>query len=262
MRARGRTRHRASWGTRILIAFGVVSVALALTTVVAGRADAAEPAPRTPCRSDVTWGVQSSLVTPAALPASIAWAYAQVAPVTGVTARAGDADTVRWYWIDTGSNTSAATGDYEDTESLLDDRPVWVHGHVPADSESAASVRQAVLRDVLRDAGVASPTSTGAGLSTADGRALTAQCARQATTAASPSVSPSAPSEPDADAAEIDTADEPATPRPTPVIPRTVVLPVVAAIEIGLVLLWLPSTRRFPARLTSGLSRIRRRSAR
>lgn len=164
---------------RMLFAFLVLGLTLALWSALAGPAQAAGR-PRVPCGAEVRWSVGSSLVAPAGLESAVAWAYDEVASTTRWNVQAvASSPTVSFEWIDRGIGDTSAPGDSVE-EALLSGDKVVMHRHLPASTdERKSALRQVVLRDLLRDAGVASPSSTGTGLSKGDRAALASNCATQ-----------------------------------------------------------------------------------
>lgn len=138
------------------------------------------------CGYQPTWSVTGSLaVVPDRAQEAIAAAWAQVAPVARLdvqqVASGGD---IRWRWLDRGVGDPTPLGTSTGV-GLLDEQPYVQHAHDPSSSED---LRHAVLVDVLRDLGVAQPTS-GETLSTADRATVLAQC-RAETAATAPTATP------------------------------------------------------------------------
>lgn len=242
--------------SRILRLFLLVAVALAVLGTFAGDASAA----RTPCGSSLTWSVRPSLVTPDDGPAAIAAAYEAVAGPARLDVTGGDAGTVRYLWIDRGTGDLTTPGTAQGT-SLLGGIEFVQHAYAPGVEGDA--LRTQVLRDILRDLGVTSPTS-GPTLSGEDAAALAAVCA--AAPAPAPSVAPedapAAPPTDDAVPAPADDAPDEDAPAdgppaddadaPAPALSKTIGLALVAVALAGVALYTIA-----PA----VLSRLRRRQA-
>lgn len=178
---------------RVMVGIGVIAVTLGLAPVLAEYAHAATPAPRTRCGAVVVWGVAGSQASPDGIEAAITSAYKAVRPIARVGASQGFENTTSWAWIDRGGGDPSAAGDAEIT-TLLGSRTVWVHSHLPTAADtSTTGLRTLVLRDVLHDLGLNRPTS-GATLSQADRKALTAICTAQAkaTVKPTPTLTPKA----------------------------------------------------------------------
>jgi hypothetical protein len=158
-----------------------------------GWVHAAERGPVTRCGDTVAWEV-SGLYGPDNAGQAVGWAYGQVAPVAGLSPRPSDRGDVVWEWQDRNSGGVYAPGDYPDT-ALVGGREFWTHAKDSSGPTSLTAVKAMVLADVLHDLGVERPTSTAAGLSAADRRAVRRICAAQAASAAHASASPTADGE-------------------------------------------------------------------
>lgn len=157
----------------------VLGLALAALQMVSPSADAAENKPRVECGQRIHWD-GSFTYGPDNAFGIITWAYLQVAPVTNTAAIAQSPQDVNWEW-----HHSLSGGSYLPNETYLDssifgNHEFWTHTFDGEANYPDAHWKQEVLRLVVADFGVKSPTSTAAGLSPADRSALKAVCAAQA----------------------------------------------------------------------------------
>lgn len=203
---------------RMLHFFGVLFLALAVLSAIASKAHAeGTPQPVTRCGDRVVWiATGDNSVVPDGADAAVAWAYGQVSRVANLhVAQSRDGSrSVEWQWEHrlAGAGWVTPGGPAQQETSLLGHKR-WVH-HLDGDhSESTNVLRAQVVTGVLLDLGVQHPTSTAAGLSAVDRRAVHRICAHEAAAtriATHPSPSPGSAGTPAASAA-VTTATPPAT---------------------------------------------------
>lgn len=167
---------------QMLKVFGVLFFVLAVLASCSPSAfAAAERRPVVKCDSTVRWYAETTYGGWDTGNNAIAWAYEQVAPVAGITTINDPEARVVWEWQSPMSGSSYNPGKDYWEETLLSDRRYWVHAKNGDSTEfdSRDNTRQVVLRDIVRDFGVPSPTSTAAGLSNADRSAIRGVCQKQ-----------------------------------------------------------------------------------
>ena len=168
------------WAHRAMKPFLLIALFVLLLGSCAVRADAATVKPVTACGSKVSWSIDFESVAPAGSAAAMAWAYGQVAPVARLQVSKVENGRVRSSYPDPMTGVSSPSGDTWE-EGLVSGK-YRLHSHRLSGTPTVSTLRQWALRDVLRDLGVASPSSTASGLSVGDRQALRRTCAAQKVT--------------------------------------------------------------------------------